>query len=470
MRAAALLFVAACVLSLVACPGLPTATPFPEQVSTEQPVQSIPDASATPHDTAERPAQPATATETRIALEAYAADYAGGPGAIYVGILEQLAGPALLSEHGDLQGNVPLSALEEFRFVYESDYYQDLLRRSRFTDPTRITSQLDSPIFILHACVNGDSMWCQLMEAYLAPNLERRTGGMLTIEVAPFFELGILPNDALDLLEDGTLGMAEIYGLPLGGDLPELEILFLYGLYSDHSQYFQAAVEMLPDIERLLEVATGGYPLGVNWLSGHSPYLVGTARLEHPEDFKGLETYAFSKPVSDWLRGMGADPYFVPGTEVHTVLERGILDAAAAPPDYSYRQRWYEVTDYISGPLVSWSPSHYAVSRDVWESLPADLQEIMKEEAARLELEALRTAPAYIARVLQNNVDSGLTHAEFSPEVQAQSEWAAMNHVVPNWVERIGGPDSPFADLFNRVHGPLLGLRIEADGSVEKFR
>ncbi len=94
----------------------------------------------------------------------------------------------------------------------------------------------------------------------------------------------------------------------------------------------------------------------------------------------------------------------------------------------------------------------------------------MKEEAARLELEALRTAPANIEMALKNNTLSGLTYVEFSPEVRAKSQWAAMNHVVPNWVERIGGPSSPFVEVFNRVHEPLLGLRIEADGSVEKYR
>ena len=279
MRIAVLLFMTVCALSLVACPGLPTATPLPEQVIREaEPTQrTLPQQQAPPTTvqqpppTAVQQAPPTKATEPQLSLERYAANNAGGPGAVYVGILDQLAGPALLYEHGDHEGNIPLSALENYRFIFESDYYQDLLRRAGLTNPTPFTSQPDAPIVIQHACVNRAFMWCRFMEAYLAPNLAQRTGGMLTIEITSFPELGIPPSDTLDLFENSTLGMANTYGPSLGSDLPELEILFLYGLYPDHSQYFQAAVQMLPAIEQLLADATGRYPLGVNWLSGTAP-------------------------------------------------------------------------------------------------------------------------------------------------------------------------------------------------------
>ena len=39
-----------------------------------------------------------------------------------------------------------LEALEKHRFVYESQYYQDLIRRARLDDPTFMTSWLDTPI------------------------------------------------------------------------------------------------------------------------------------------------------------------------------------------------------------------------------------------------------------------------------------------------------------------------------------
>ena len=53
-----------------------------------------------------------TPSDRGMTLEQYAAEHAGGVGAIYVGDLKQLVGPAATVDQGDFDGNVPLSALE----------------------------------------------------------------------------------------------------------------------------------------------------------------------------------------------------------------------------------------------------------------------------------------------------------------------------------------------------------------------
>lgn len=55
-------------------------------------------------------------------------------------------------------------------------------------------------------------------------------------------------------------------------------------------------------------------------------------------------------------------------------------------------QRWYEVIDYMNGPLYSFNSTINAINRDVWDSIPWDLQQILIEEGAKQELEALRLA------------------------------------------------------------------------------
>ena len=53
----------------------------------------------------------------------------------------------------------------------------------------------------------------------------------------------------------------------------ELEIQYLFGLYTERSQQFDATVDMLPDIEQLLIDDTGGYPINVNWHNGDDIFL-----------------------------------------------------------------------------------------------------------------------------------------------------------------------------------------------------
>ena len=447
-------------LALLACGSDPTPT-------------AAPTATAVPTAT---PAPPATMAPAAMGsgdyspeLRAIAAQRANKPGAIYLGDLNALVGPAPTPDEGDADGMVPLWALEEHLFVYDSDYYRSVIERARFTNPTEMTYDGD-PITIQNACVNRALVFCKIMETFWGPNLEARTNGKLLLEATSFPELGIAGPDSLALVGDGTLDMVNIIGPYVAGDLPQLEIQYLFGLYTERSQQFEATAEMLPDIEQLLIDDTGGYPINVNWHNGDDIFLFTKKPLNLPEDVQEMKTRAFGTSISDWINGMGGAAQFLAFTEVYTALERGILEAGVTGGDAGYGQRWYEVTGYINGPLTSWPSSHNVINAEVWSSIPPDLQQIMKEEAAKLELEALRLGAIQNELGLQKNTDAGMVYVEFGPEMRAHSDQAVMESVVPKWVTRVGGPGADFVAVFNRAIAPVVGLRIEADGSIVSTR
>lgn len=453
-------------LALLACGSDPTPVPTTAPTAT-----AVPTATAAP-TVAMAPATPAPATgsgDYSPELRAIAAQRANKPGAIYLGDLNALVGPAPTPDEGDADGIVPLWALEEHLFVYDSDYYRSVIERARFTNPTEMTYDGD-PITIQNACVNRALVFCKIMETFWGPNLEARTNGKLLLEATSFPELGIAGPDSLALVGDGTLDMVNIIGPYVAGDLPQLEIQYLFGLYTERSQQFEATAEMLPDIEQLLIDDTGGYPINVNWHNGDDIFLFTKKPLNLPEDVQEMKTRAFGTSISDWINGMGGAAQFLAFTEVYTALERGILEAGVTGGDAGYGQRWYEVTGYINGPLTSWPSSHNVINGEVWASIPPDLQQIMKEEAAKLELEALRLGAIQNELGLQKNTDAGMVYVEFGPEMRAHSDQAVMEEVVPNWVGRVGGPGADFVAVFNRAIAPVVGLRIEADGSIVSTR
>ena len=47
---------------------------------------------------------------------------------------------------------------------------------------------------------------------------------------------------------------------------------------------------------------------------------------------------------------------------------------------------------------------------------------------------------------------------------------ALMRYVLPGWIRRMGGADDPIIQVFNEKVGPLVGLRINPDGTVVKTR
>ncbi len=400
-------------------------------------------------------------------LLAKAAELANKPGAIYVGDLTQLVGPAPTEAEGDADGNVPLDALEKHLYVYQSDYYRGVMERAKFTDPTPLTYDGD-PITIQNACVNRAIVFCKIVDTFLLERLTERTNGKLIIESTSFPELGVAGPDTLNLVRDGTLDMVNVLGPYVAGDLPQLEIQYLFGLYTERSQQFDATAEMLADIEQLLIDDTGGYPINVNWHNGDDIFLFTKEPLYMPEDVVGMKTRAFGTSISDWIAGMGGEPQFVAFAEVYTALERGILEAGVTGGDAGHSQRWYEVIGYINGPLTSWPSSHNVVNKEIWEAIPTDIQEIWKEESAKLELEALRLGSIQNELGLQKNIDAGLEYIEFGPEMRALSDTAVLTEVVPNWVDRVGGPDAPFVAVFNKAIAPIVGITIEPDGTITK--
>ena len=171
--------------------------------------------------------------------------------------------------------------------------------------------------------------------------------------------------------------------------------------------------------------------------------------------------------MSSWLRGMEADAQFMAFTEVYTALERGILDAAMTGGDAGFGQRWYEVANYINGPVISWDNSAVVMNKTQWDKLPEDLQNILMEEAAINELEELRRATIQHEMGLIKNTNAGLEYKPFSPELEAYAfENAVLGALMPGWVERVGGADHSIVRVFNEKVGPIVGVKINPDGSV----
>ncbi len=411
----------------------------------------------------------AEAASSATALEQYAAKFAGGPGAIYIGDLSSLVGPAPSEAEGDADGNVPLSALQNHLYVYESDYYKSLIEKAKLTDPTPLTSEGEE-IVIQQTCVNRALVFCRIMDSFFGPNLDERTNGQLKMLSSSFPEVGIAGPDSLRLVEDGVLDMASILGVYIAGEVPALEIQFLFGLYTSREDQYNATTALAPDLEKIVVDATGGKSklMNFNWHSGDDIYLFTNKPLDTVENLKGLKTRSFGTAIGDWINGMGGNAQFMAFTEVYTALERGVIDAGVTGGGAAHGQRWYEVTDYINGPLVSWPSSLNMINTEVWEKIPADLQQIMIEEGAKSELEALRTGSIQNELGLQKNIDAGMTYIEYPPVVRALSDKAIIEDVVPNWVSRVGGPDQPIVDVFNKKIGTIVGIRVNPDGTAVK--
>ena len=336
---------------------------------------------------------------------------------------------------------------------------------------TPLTSSGESFEFQM-ACINRTLVDCGLAIGNYAETedigfverVKRRTNGQVVFEISSFPELGIAGPDSLRLIEDGTLDSAQIYSGYVGGDFPIMDMSNLWGLFATQQDQLDVIDAIQP---KMAEVTLENGGVQIAYMMTAHNYIFAKPQVDGLDDLQGLKVRSHSTVLSDLLSGMGADPQFIAFADVYTALERGVIDGAISCGSCGHGLRWYEVSDYLVGPIVSVGHSWFAVNADRWNTMPQDLQNIVLEEGARhAYLNRQLLFEHFAPNAIAQNVEQGMAEVAFTPEMQAAQRQSAIENVVPGWVERVGGPTSEAAVIFNEVVAPIVKVQINADGTA----
>ena len=322
------------------------------------------------------------------------------------------------------------------------------------------------------ACINRTLVDCGLAIGNYAETedigfverVKRRTNGQVNFEVSSFPELGIAGPDSLRLIEDGTLDSAQIYSGYVGGDFPIMDMSNLWGLYPTTEAQLAVIDAIQPKMADVTEEQGG---VQVAYMMTASNYIFAKPQVDGLDDLEGLKVRSHSTVLSDLMTGMGADPQFIAFADVYTALERGVIDGAISCGSCGHGLRWYEVSDYLVGPIVSVGHSWFTISHTRWNEIPQDLQNIILEEGARhAYLNRQLLFEHFAPTAVQSNIDQGMQLVNFTDEMKAAQRQSAIANVVPGWVDRVGGPASEAATIFNDVVAPIVKVEINADGTA----
>ena len=333
---------------------------------------------------------------------------------------------------------------------------------------TQLVTQGESFEFQL-TCINRTVAACELINSYFIPEVEKRTDGQVEFSITSFPELGIAGGDTLRLIEDNTLEMAVVYSGYVGGDLPLLDVGNLWGLSPSEEAHLVLTDAIHEDLVQVLKDVTGGQPIMRHYYPNQ--FIFSSDPLDTLDDFEGKQIRQHSAILGDLLAGLGAEGQFVAFADVYTALERGVLDAGVTGGEPGHSQRWYEVTQYLYGPIVgSVAVAYVTMSSDSWERLPEDIQQILLETGRDYEDLAKKTLiEEWNVISVDANVESGMIHKPFSDEVQARMREVALTVILPNWVERTGGPNSDAVTLYNDKVAAIIGVAINPDGTASEI-
>ena len=290
-----------------------------------------------------------------------------------------------------------------------------------------------------------------------ARTVEKRTNGRVQFELTSLPELSLGGAETIRVVKTGVVDVAEVYGGYVAGELPMVEILELPGIFPDAQTAKKAVLAWKPYETRILDQKANALLLAMALYPDQAFFSKRAVR--KPADFKGLKTRVHSVALASLVAGLGGEPLTVPFADTYTALERGTLDAGISGTKPGFGLRWYEVSKYLVGPISMRPHVALSINKNSWRRLPADVQQIMKEEAERIvEAKAFEAIEVWNKEGIDKNVEKGMEHIPFSPETLAAIKDALRTKVVPDWVKRAGGAEA--AKNFNEVVAPLVGFTV----------
>lgn len=288
-----------------------------------------------------------------------------------------------------------------------------------------------------------------------AQSVERRTNGRVKFELTSLPELGLGGAETIRIIKTGVVDVAEVYGGYVAGELPMLEILEIPGIFPDPETAKKAILAWKPYETKILEERANAVLLAMAVYPDQAIFSKRPVR--KVEDFKGLKTRVHSVALASLVAGLAGEPLTVAFAEAYTALERGTLDAGITGTKPGFGLRWYEVAKYLVGPISMRPHVALSINKHTWKRLPNDLQAVLKEEAeAIVEGKAFEAIEVWNQEGIDKNVEKGMEHQPFSPDVQASIKEILRAKVVPDWVRRAGGQQA--AQRFNEIIAPLVGF------------
>lgn len=273
-----------------------------------------------------------------------------------------------------------------------------------------------------------------------AERVKRMTNGRVTIEMLPVNSI-VKHTETLDAISAGILdGHVTATGYFSGKD-PAFGLLGnTVGAWSDPN-------------EMLLFIEHGGgkelyeellAPYGVQFIGASATGLeafVSKVPLDSVADLKGLKLRAPEGLVQAVFAAAGASPVNLPGSEVYTSLDKGVIDAA----DYTVfstnqQQGMHKIAKHPVYPGFHSLPViDVSMNKKEWDSMPADIQEILKvsvRDFSRQITSILKLRD--LAAVAKAKASGDITIHDWSTEERnkfraiAQGQWEVFAKKSPN--------------------------------------
>ena len=213
---------------------------------------------------------------------------------------------------------------------------------------------------------------------FFEKRLEELSGGKIDVQVYPSSQL-YKDNAVLKALKLDSVQMAAPSFSKFGKIVPQLALFDLPFLFKDvdhlHRVQDGEVGQKLKDM-----VTDKGYVALSFWDNGFKQLSSSSKPLILPEDAEGQKFRIMSSKVLEaQFHAVGANPQMMPFSEVYSGLQQGVIDGQENTNSNIFTKKFHEVQKYLTVTNHGYLGYLVVMSQKFWNSLPADLQEDVKQ-------------------------------------------------------------------------------------------
>jgi TRAP-type C4-dicarboxylate transport system substrate-binding protein len=252
-----------------------------------------------------------------------------------------------------------------------------------------------------------------------AAAIEKNSNARIKTEIYPASQLGSIPRQ----IEGTQLGSIQVWVGPpefLVGVDPKFELLSVPGLIPSED----VAVKTMRDPEFSKEFTNSGVKKGLIGLtlSYNGPIVFAMrAPVRTLGEFKGKKIRVLASPFqTEQMTKLGATGVAMSLGDVLPAIQQGTIDGAMSSAGVFRALQYYDAAKYLTEANHAYVFSIAVVSKRWFDTLPADLQEVVLRTAKEASDDVLPWSLNFVAEQRKLWTDKGGEYILLSPEDRAQ--------------------------------------------------
>jgi tripartite ATP-independent transporter DctP family solute receptor len=237
--------------------------------------------------------------------------------------------------------------------------------------------------------------------------LAEQTNGEITMEIFHSMQLGG-EKEALEQVQLGALEMTRVsVGVvgPIVDDFNAFNLPYVFRSIDHMRNVVDGEIG-----QELLAALEAGGLIGLGYMDAGARSFYNKERpIREPADLEGLKIRVMQNPIFiEMMSEMGGNGIPIAFNELYTALQTGVVDGAENnPPSYA-TQKHFEQAGYYSLTEHLIVPEIFVFSKAVWDTLPAEQQELIREAAVLTTQKERELWEAMEAQAMAELVDLGV--------------------------------------------------------------